>query len=196
MPPGTRARQPSGSPRSNPDKTSSAAPAIARPATRRRRINASPRERQNHPQRASRSKGVRRPSGKQSVNPRRNHALAGFRPPHHPRQLPLSVSRENLRADKHPWTATIGADIGIPYGLVGVVAARTRRGTHIGRGRRRWYGRRGGGGSDDGPGHQATKHACSHGAPPASSIGSRGCERCHRNGNRCGTTGDKASLHR
>ena len=68
---------------------------------------------------------------------------------------------------------------------------------HIGRGRRRRDGgRRGGGGSNDGPGHQAAKHAGSHGAAPASGIGSRGCKRCHRNGNGRCTASDKASLHR
>jgi hypothetical protein len=151
--------------------------------------------RPNHPRRAGRSARHVRASGKQDVTPRRNPALAGFRPPHHWLQL-LSALRANLGADKHPWPTTIGADIGIPYRLVRVVAARTRRRGPIGRRRRRWYGgRRGSGGSNDGPGHQATKHACSHGAPPASSIGSRGCKRGCRNGDRRCTAGDKASLH-
>jgi hypothetical protein len=148
-----------------------------------------------HQRRARRLAGRARLSGKQDVTPHRNPTLAGFRSPHLSRQLLLSVLRANLGADKHPWTTTIGADIGIPYGLVRVIAARTWRRGHIGRGWR-WYGGSRRGGSDDGTGHQATKHACSHGAPPASGIGSRGCKRSEPNGDRRCTAGDKASLHR
>ena len=79
----------------------------------------------------------------------------------------LNVSRggrkaPRLRADEHPWTTPVGADVRVPHRLTGIVAARAGRviiaisaGSVIG-----WRANRG---ADDGAGRKPTKNSCAYG---------------------------------
>ena len=85
-----------------------------------------------------------------------------------PRQL-KNIARKapRLRADEHPRTTPVGADVRVPHRLTGIIATRAGR-VIIAISARSVIGRRRGDrGADDGAGRKPTKNSCAYGTANA-----------------------------